>query len=384
MSSCVGNVIAPTSTLPGPAGAPWRSALTFSVTLRDELVVDRRLDVDALDRDAGLAAVLHRVVDGGVGGALEVGVGEHDHRVLAAELERHRGERARGALHDLLAGRGRAGEHHHVDLVDQRLRRSRRRPVATWKTPSGRPHSRIALGHQQRGERRDLGRLEDDRVAGGQRRDAVAEGVRQRVVPRARSRRRRRAARSGRRACGRARTGWRSGPSRRRGTPARSWPRSRTRWRRSRSRRAGRPRGSCRSRRRSCRSRGRWLSSTHFWARRSTRARPSKPSASQAGCAARPRSASARTSSAERIGTCADDLRRWRGSRPRSARGRRRGCARRWPSARELDLLDRRPAPAGGRARRSAAPRARRRPPCRRSPCRRPCACRRATARPRW
>ena len=33
MSSCGGNVIAPTSTLPGPPGAPWRSALTFSVTL---------------------------------------------------------------------------------------------------------------------------------------------------------------------------------------------------------------------------------------------------------------------------------------------------------------------------------------------------------------
>ena len=88
MSSCGGKVIAPTSTAPGPAGSPWRSARTFSVTLADELVVDRLLDVDALDRDADLAGVVHRVEGGGVGGALEVGVGEHDHRVLAAELER--------------------------------------------------------------------------------------------------------------------------------------------------------------------------------------------------------------------------------------------------------------------------------------------------------
>ena len=32
MSSCGGNVIAPTSTLAGPAGTPWRSARTRSLT----------------------------------------------------------------------------------------------------------------------------------------------------------------------------------------------------------------------------------------------------------------------------------------------------------------------------------------------------------------
>ena len=53
----------------------------------DELVVDGVLDVDALDRDADLTRVVEPVGGGGVGGALEVGVGEHDHRVLAAELE---------------------------------------------------------------------------------------------------------------------------------------------------------------------------------------------------------------------------------------------------------------------------------------------------------
>src|SRR6188472_831473 len=41
---------------------------------RDELVLDRRLDVHPLGRDAGLAGVLHRVVDRGVGGPLEVRV----------------------------------------------------------------------------------------------------------------------------------------------------------------------------------------------------------------------------------------------------------------------------------------------------------------------
>ena len=183
MSSCFGNVTAPTSTLPGPAGAPWRSALHLVGDLRDELVVDRRLDVDALDGDAGLPAVLHRVVGRGVGRALEVGVGEHDHRVLAAELQRDGRERARGALHDLLAGRGRAGEHHHVDLVDQRLAglAEAGRDLVDAVGQAARAHR---LDHRQRRERRDLRRLEDHRVAGRQRRDAVAEGVRQRVVPR--------------------------------------------------------------------------------------------------------------------------------------------------------------------------------------------------------
>ncbi len=58
------------------------------------------------------------------------------------------------------------------------------RPVATWKTSSGSPHSSQHLLHQQRGQRGDLGGLEHGGVAGGQRRDAVAEGVGQREVPR--------------------------------------------------------------------------------------------------------------------------------------------------------------------------------------------------------
>src|SRR3954452_3205981 len=47
------------------------------------------------------------------------------------------------------------------------------------------------------------------------------------------------------------------------------------------------------------------LSSSHFCMRSITRARPAKPRASQPGCAARPRFAIARTSSADRSGTWA-------------------------------------------------------------------------------
>src|SRR2546423_12150383 len=45
------------------------------------------------------------------------------------------------------------------------------------------------------------------------------------------------------------------------------------------------------------------LSVTHFWARRRTFARPSKPIASHSGCALRARAASALTSSADIAGT---------------------------------------------------------------------------------
>src|SRR5207302_2433481 len=85
----------------------------------DELVVNRLLYIHALHRDASLAGVLHRPEHRRVGGALEVGVGEHDHRVLAAEFERYRGERLRGPFHHGPPDLGRAGEHHGVDVVDQ-------------------------------------------------------------------------------------------------------------------------------------------------------------------------------------------------------------------------------------------------------------------------
>ena len=86
-SICGGKVIAPMSTVPGAGGRALAQRLDALGEKREELVVDGLLDVDALDRDAGLARVADPVGDGGVDGALEVGVGEHDHRVLAAELE---------------------------------------------------------------------------------------------------------------------------------------------------------------------------------------------------------------------------------------------------------------------------------------------------------
>ena len=57
-------------------------------------------------------------------------------------------------------------------------------PVTTLSTPSGSPASVAASAKMQGGERRHLGRLEHDRVAGGDRREDLPAGHLQRVVPR--------------------------------------------------------------------------------------------------------------------------------------------------------------------------------------------------------
>ena len=87
--------------------------------LVEELVVGGFLDVDPLDRHADLTRVHHPAPRRGVGGAVEIGVGEDDHRVLAAELEADRRQRLRRPRHYLAAGRVGAGELDEVDLVDQ-------------------------------------------------------------------------------------------------------------------------------------------------------------------------------------------------------------------------------------------------------------------------
>ena len=114
----MGEVIAPTSFAAGAVRALAQLA-DLRGQLGDELVVDGLLDVDPLDRDADLAGVDHPAPGRGVDGAVEVGVGEDDHRVLAAELEADRGQRLGGPRHHLAAGAVGAGELDEVDGVDQ-------------------------------------------------------------------------------------------------------------------------------------------------------------------------------------------------------------------------------------------------------------------------
>ena len=148
----------------------------------DELVVDGFLDVDPLDRDADLAAVVEAVADRRVHRPLDVGIGEDDHRVLAAELEADRRQRLGRLRHHLLAGLDRAREHDVVDEIDER-RTGPSPPGRDREDAVGDPGLGQHLGHQERRQRGHLGRLQDHGVARHQRRDAVSEGVDQREVP---------------------------------------------------------------------------------------------------------------------------------------------------------------------------------------------------------
>ena len=120
MASCASLESDPTSASKRLPAARWRRPRTRSGHQLDELVVDGLLDEDALDRGARLAAVEHGAPDRGVRRPLEIGVGEHDHRVLAAELEAVRDQPLGGALGDLPAGARGAGELDEVGLVHQR------------------------------------------------------------------------------------------------------------------------------------------------------------------------------------------------------------------------------------------------------------------------
>ena len=135
----------------------------------DERVVQRAVHVDPLDARADLAAVREGAPERALDGAPEIGVVEHEHRILATELERHGAEPLGGALRDPAPGRGRAGEDDRVDpvMADERLADGRARPLHDpHETGRGARLAEEPLdgGAAVRGQ---LGRLEDDGVAGG-------------------------------------------------------------------------------------------------------------------------------------------------------------------------------------------------------------------------
>ena len=138
----------------------------------DDLVVRALLHVQPRAGGAALAMVEEDRVRRAGDRGLHVGVGEHDVRRLAAELERHLLQVAGRRLDDQLADLGRAGERHLVDVVVRGKRGAgvSPKPVTMLTTPSGSPASEDQLAQAQRRQRRLLGRLEHHRAAAGERR----------------------------------------------------------------------------------------------------------------------------------------------------------------------------------------------------------------------
>src|SRR3954447_24362598 len=155
--------------------------------LLGEVAGDRARDVEAVRRRARLAAVAHlrdeRALDGGV----EVGVLEDEERRVAAELHRDAQDLLGRLLDERLADRRRAGERElaRPRVLDERLRRLARRlrrdDVHHPARQAGLLQDAAEREHRQR---RLLGRLDDARAAGGDRRPDLARAHRQREVPR--------------------------------------------------------------------------------------------------------------------------------------------------------------------------------------------------------
>ena len=142
------------------------------------------MDVHPLHVHADLAGVAERPEQRALHDLVEVGVGQHDHRVLAAQLEAGADQVLAGPLADEPAGVRGAGEHHVVGVVDQR--RADVRPL-----PADHPEQALrkagAVEQRDAEQRRERGlvvRLEHDAVAGHQRRDRIGETRGEREVPR--------------------------------------------------------------------------------------------------------------------------------------------------------------------------------------------------------
>ena len=152
----------------------------------DQLVVDVLVHDQARAGHARLPGGREHAGDDAVGRRLEVRVGEHDLRRLAAELERHAREVAGGAGGDVDAGLRRARER---DLVHARMAHERApdvRPVAgdDVEHAGGEARLRHELGELERGHGRVVARLGHDRAAGRQRGRELPGQQQQRRVPR--------------------------------------------------------------------------------------------------------------------------------------------------------------------------------------------------------
>ena len=81
----------------------------------DEFVIDLLVDIDALDAAAALAGIVEGAFDQIGDGMVELDVGQHIGRVLAAEFQAERHEGSRRGLFDRPPAGHRAGE---VDMID--------------------------------------------------------------------------------------------------------------------------------------------------------------------------------------------------------------------------------------------------------------------------
>ncbi len=151
----------------------------------DERLVDRFVHVDALDAAAALAGIEEAAVDEILDRVVELRIGAHVGRVLAAELEAGGDEAIGRRALDRVAALDRTRERHEVDAVgrDERLG-VRVRNVQHLHHAFGQAGRGEALGEALGDERRLARMLEDHGIAGEDRGHQGVHRRQERVVPR--------------------------------------------------------------------------------------------------------------------------------------------------------------------------------------------------------
>lgn len=117
------------------------------------------------------------------GGLVQVGVLQHQHGVLAAEFEGDPDQAGGGSLGDLAAGAGGAGERDVVGVPDDLGADDRALAEDDLEHVGGQPGLDQQVAGPQRGQAGLRVGLHDDRVARDERRERVADGQFERVVP---------------------------------------------------------------------------------------------------------------------------------------------------------------------------------------------------------
>ena len=152
----------------------------------DELAGHVGVDDQPRRRRAALPAGAEGAEDGAVDDEVEVGVGPHDHGVLAAQLQRHEpGPGLHGRRGHLAAGRHRAGEADGADAGMDGDGRARLGVAVDQLEKTFRNPGLETGGHERLGAGRGvLGRLEHDAVAGQEGGEALPRRDGHREVPR--------------------------------------------------------------------------------------------------------------------------------------------------------------------------------------------------------
>ena len=169
----------------GSKGSPTRTLRARSATALDQLLVQRPLDQQARAGGAALAVHAEDLSQRGIDGQLAVGILEHHHRRFAAELERPSFQRRRAGRDHQAPSRRLTCEADQVDAGMGRERGAGGLAKAVHDVEHSRRQFRLFQHprEQRRTQRRPLGRLDHDRVAGRQGRGQPPGRQHQRRVP---------------------------------------------------------------------------------------------------------------------------------------------------------------------------------------------------------